>query len=76
MEIFIALAILALIVRVVIFFACPELDNALSGHGGSQSEDFHNRNQHINGSYPKIHWDIDDELNPHYMSYINKDRKN
>ena len=33
MEIFIALAILALIVRIALVFLCPNVDNFLSGHG-------------------------------------------
>ena len=41
MEWLIALAVLALIVRVVFFFIYPELDNALSGYDKETTENDH-----------------------------------
>lgn len=38
MEIFIALAILALIVRIALVFLCPNVDNFLSGHDGDTGD--------------------------------------
>ena len=45
MEWLIALAVLALIVRVVFFFIYPELDNALSGYDKETTENDH---EHFN----------------------------
>ena len=53
MEILIGLTILAVIVRVVIFFCAPELDNTLSGFNSSNNKSFGNN------SY-------DDELPPYH----------
>ena len=53
MEILIGSTILAVIVRVVIFFCAPELDNTLSGFNSSNNKSFGNN------SY-------DDELPPYH----------
>lgn len=43
MEIFIALAILALIVRIALVFLCPNVDNFLSGHGYDSGNNYSTR---------------------------------
>ena len=42
MEILIGLTILAVIVRVIIFFCAPELDETLSGFNSSDNQSFNN----------------------------------